>query len=77
VTAGLSRVKEALASKGRFISKAGKVRTRLGRPGAQPEAIEEARAHLAAGRGIRWTAGATRLGVGTVHRLKREMAAAP
>jgi hypothetical protein len=28
---------------------------------------------LAAGRGIRWTADATKLGVGTVHRLKREM----
>lgn len=76
VNAGLAVIKEKIATNGRFTSKAGKVRTRLGRPGAKPEAIEAARVHLAAGRGIRWTAGATKLGVGTVHRLKREMASA-
>jgi DNA invertase Pin-like site-specific DNA recombinase len=76
VNAGLAVVKEKIATNGRFTSKAGKVRTRLGRPGAKPEQVEAALAHLAAGRGIRWTADATKLGVGTVHRLKREMAAA-
>jgi DNA invertase Pin-like site-specific DNA recombinase len=76
VHAGLARVKATLATNGRYVSKAGKVRTRLGRPGAKPEAVEKAREHLAAGKGIRWTAAATKLGVGTVHRLKREMAGA-
>jgi DNA invertase Pin-like site-specific DNA recombinase len=74
VHAGLARVKATLATNGRYVSRAGKVRTRLGRPGAKPEQVDEARAHLAAGKGIRWTAAATKLGVGTVHRLKREMA---
>jgi DNA invertase Pin-like site-specific DNA recombinase len=75
VSAGLARVKETLASKGRFESKAGKIRTRLGRPGAAPEKIKAARAYLAAGNGILKTAGLTKLGVGSVHKLKREMSA--
>jgi DNA invertase Pin-like site-specific DNA recombinase len=74
VNAGLSVIKAKIKANGKFISKAGKVRTRLGRPGAKAEQMDAARVHLSAGRGIRWTAGATKLGVGTVHRLKREMA---
>jgi DNA invertase Pin-like site-specific DNA recombinase len=77
VKAGLAVIEEKIERCDRFTSKAGVVRTRLGRPGAKPEAIEEARVHLAAGRGIRWTAGATKLGVGTVQLLKREMELAP
>jgi DNA invertase Pin-like site-specific DNA recombinase len=76
VHAGLAVIKEKLARNGMFESKAGVVRTRLGRPGAKPEAIEKARKHLAAGTGIRKTAALARLGVGTVHRLKRELAQA-
>jgi DNA invertase Pin-like site-specific DNA recombinase len=77
VNAGLARVKDELARKGTFTSKAGKVRTRLGRPGARPEQLEEARAHLAAGTGILKTAKLTGLGTGTVQRLKREMGGLP
>jgi DNA invertase Pin-like site-specific DNA recombinase len=75
VNAGLARVKEKLASDGEFRSNAGKVRRRLGRPGASPEQIEDARAHLVAGVGILKTARLTGLGTGTVHKLKREIAA--
>ena len=49
VNAGLARTKDTLARDGRFTSKAGKVRTRLGRPGAKPEQIEAARAELRQG----------------------------
>ena len=73
VNAGLAR-KDTLARDGRFTSKAGKVRTRLGRPGAKPDQIEAARAELAKGTGIGKTARLIGLGTGTVHRLKREMA---
>jgi DNA invertase Pin-like site-specific DNA recombinase len=76
VNAGLARTKEAIARDGRFTSKAGKVRTRLGRPGASPEQIEAARLELAKGTGIGKTARLTKLGVGTVQKLKREMVAA-
>ena len=73
VNAGLARAKEAIARDGRFTSKAGKVRTRLGRPGALPAQIEAARLELARGTGIGKTARLTKLGVGTVQKLKREM----
>jgi DNA invertase Pin-like site-specific DNA recombinase len=73
VHAGLARAKERIARDGRFTSKAGKVRTRLGRPGALPAQIEAARNHLAAGTGIGKTARLTGLGTGTVHKLAREM----
>jgi DNA invertase Pin-like site-specific DNA recombinase len=76
VNAGLARAKEKIARDGRFTSKAGKVRTRLGRPGALPEQIEAARQELTRGTGIGKTARLTGLGTGTVHRLKRELVAA-
>ena len=75
VNAGLARAKEKIERDGRFTSKAGKVRTRLGRPGALPEQIAAARLELAKGTGIGKTARLTKLGVGTVQKLKREMAA--
>lgn len=59
---------------GKFTSKAGVVRRRLGRPGAEPERIERACVQLAKGVGIAKTAGFTGLGTGTVHRLKCKMA---
>jgi DNA invertase Pin-like site-specific DNA recombinase len=75
VNAGLARAKDKIARDGRFTSKAGKVRTRLGRPGGLPGQLEAARAHLA-GMAIGKTAKATGLGVGTVHRIAREMRSA-
>jgi DNA invertase Pin-like site-specific DNA recombinase len=76
VNAGLARAREKIARDGKFVSKAGKVRRRLGRPGAEPEKIELARQELAKGTGIGKTARLTGLGTGTVHKLKREMVAA-
>ena len=74
VRAGLGIIKEKIARDGKFISKAGKVRRRLGRPGAEPHKIDMARHELAKGTGIGKTAKLTGLGTGTVHKLKREMA---
>jgi len=54
---------------------AGIVRTKLGRPGAEPDKIERARRELAKGTGIGKVARKVGLGVGTVHRLKREIGA--
>ena len=75
VRAGLKVVKDKLARDGKFISKAGKVRRKLGRPGAEPDKIERARQELAKGIGIGKVAREIGLGVGTVHRLKREIGA--
>jgi hypothetical protein len=47
----------------------------LGRPLNNPGALETAKAMLAKGVGINKTAGVVGLGTGTVHKLKREMAA--
>jgi hypothetical protein len=58
---------------GKFIIKAGIVRRRLGRPGAEPQQIEQARQLLAQA-----SASSTlyKLGTSTVQNLKREMLAA-
>ena len=76
VKAGLSTVKEKIARDGKFTSKAGKIRRRLGRPGSEPQKIERAKVELAKGTGIGKTARLVGLGTGTVHKLKREMAVA-
>ena len=73
VRAGLNVIKEKLARDGKFVSKKGRVRRKLGRPGAEPEKIELARRELAKGIGIGKVARTVGLGVGTVHRLKREI----
>jgi DNA invertase Pin-like site-specific DNA recombinase len=73
IHAGLARTKETLARDGKFTSKAGKERRKLGRPGALPVQVEKARNLLATDMGIRKVAAATGLGVGTVHRLAKEM----
>jgi len=70
-----SSIKAKIAKDGKFETKAGIMRSRLGRPGAAPEALEQARQMLAAGKGILFTAGQTKLGTSTVHNLKREMSA--
>jgi DNA invertase Pin-like site-specific DNA recombinase len=76
VNAGLDTVKARIERDGKFTSKAGKIRKRLGRPGGEPEKLEKARRELAKGTGILKTAKLFGLGTGTVHKLKREMAAA-
>jgi DNA invertase Pin-like site-specific DNA recombinase len=75
VRAGLSVIKEKLACDGKFVRKAGKVRRKLGRPGAEPDKIALVRRQLAKGVGIGNVVREVGLGVGTVHRLKREIGA--
>jgi DNA invertase Pin-like site-specific DNA recombinase len=75
VNAGLSVIKAKIRRDGHFTTKAGIVRRRLGRPGAEPTQIEWARQELARGAGIGKVARLTGLGTGTVHKLKREMVA--
>jgi hypothetical protein len=60
----------------KFESKAGVVRTRLGPPSADTKKLRVARVELEKGTGILKTARRVGLGTGTVHKLKREMAAA-
>ena len=75
VRAGLSVIKAKIERDGKFVSKAGKVRKRLGRPGAEPDKLDWARRELAKGTGIIKAAKLTGLGTGTVHKLKRQMEA--
>ena len=75
VNAGLSAIKAKIKRDGHFTTKAGIVRRRLGRPGAEPKQIARARHELGRGLGIGKVARMTGLGTGTVHKLKREMAA--
>jgi len=74
VNAGLTAIKTKIKRDGHFTTKAGIVRRRLGRPGAEPKQIARARHELAKGLGIGRVARMTGLGTGTVHKLKREMA---
>ena len=73
VRAGLSVIKAKIERDGKFVSKAGRVRKRLGRPGAEADKLDWARRELAKGTGIIKTAKLTGLGTGTVHKLRREM----
>lgn len=76
VRAGLSVIKAKIQRDGKFVSKAGVVRRRLGRPGAEPEKLEQARRELLKGTGIAKAARLAGIGTGTAAKLKREMAAA-
>ena len=76
IGAGLNAIKAKIERDGKFVSKTGVVRKRLGRPGAEPAKLARARRELAKGVGIGKTARLTKLGVGTVAKLKREMVAA-
>jgi DNA invertase Pin-like site-specific DNA recombinase len=76
VVAGIERVRGEIQRNGRFTSKAGKVRKRLGRPNADPKKVELARQALANGTGVLKTAKLVGLGTGTVQRLKHDMEAA-
>jgi DNA invertase Pin-like site-specific DNA recombinase len=76
IRAGVDRVKAELSDKGKFVARrSGIVRTKLGRPGAEPEKIEVAKVHLAAGMGIRKAAKLAGIGTSTAHKLAREMRA--
>jgi len=75
VRAGLSVIKAKIERDGKFVSKAGKVRKRLGKPGAEADKLDWARQELAKGTGIIKTAKLTGLGTGTVHKLKRQIEA--
>jgi DNA invertase Pin-like site-specific DNA recombinase len=75
VNAGLAPIKAKIKRGEKFTSKAGIVRRNLGRPGAEPQKVEQARQELAKGLGINKVARLTGLGTGTVHKLKREMVA--
>lgn len=77
VRVGLKLVRDKLARDGKFETRRGIVRTKLGRPGAEPEKIKLARRELAKGTGIIKAAKLVGLGVGTVHRLKREIGDMP
>ena len=72
VRAGLSVIKAKIEHDGKFV-KAGKVRKRLGRPGAEADKLDWARRELTKGTGICKTAKLTGLGTGTVHKLRRQM----
>ena len=52
IRAGLSVIKEKIVRDGKFVCKAGKVRRKLGRPGAEPDKIEQARRELGKGLGM-------------------------
>jgi hypothetical protein len=75
VRAGLKRAKDQIKRDGHFVTRGGEVRKRFGRPDADPTKLRKAQAELAKGHGIIKVAKAVGLGVGTVHKLKREMAA--
>jgi len=74
VRSGLARVKDAIERDGKFTTRAGKVRKRLGRPSVGLEIERRVRAELTKGTGILKTAAIVGVGSGTVQRIRREMA---
>jgi DNA invertase Pin-like site-specific DNA recombinase len=73
VHAGMARVKREIESKGVYPTRDGHTIRRLGRPGAEPHKIEQAKAMLAAGTGILKVARTLGLGTSTVQKLANEM----
>jgi DNA invertase Pin-like site-specific DNA recombinase len=74
--ATLNQIKAAIARDGHFTArKSGIVRSRLGRPGAEPEKVAQAKELLARGLGTLNTAKRSGLGTSTVAKLKKAMAA--
>jgi DNA invertase Pin-like site-specific DNA recombinase len=69
----LDEIKETIKRDGKFTTKAGIVRSKLGRPGADKETLDKARKMLRYGAGIRKVAKTLHLGNGTVAKLKREL----
>jgi DNA invertase Pin-like site-specific DNA recombinase len=77
VKAGMGRARAELAKNGKFVARrSGIVRRSLGRPGADPDKLEEAKKLLDHGLGILKVAKQVGLGTGTVQRLKREVGSA-
>jgi hypothetical protein len=76
VNAGLSAIKAKIRRDGHFTAKAGIVRRRLGRPGAEPKQISRARQELAKGLGIGKVARMTGLSsmISSGHWLGRDIA---
>lgn len=75
VKAGMVRARTELSKNGKYLARrSGIVRRSLGRPGAEPEKLAEARRLLAEGIGILKVAKMVGLGTGTVQRLKRQAA---
>jgi DNA invertase Pin-like site-specific DNA recombinase len=73
VKAGLGRARSELAKNGKYVARrSGIVRRSLGRPGAEPEKLAEAKRLLAEGIGILKVAKRVGLGTGTVQRLKQQ-----
>ena len=73
IRSGLDRVKAQLAKDGKFTTRGGKVRKRLGRPGMDRKAMKAAKVQLAAGASIRQVARDTKLSVGGVHKIAKAM----
>jgi len=73
VNSGLDRVRGEIDRKGVYETKAGHTIKRLGRPGAEPHKLKEARKLLAAGIGILKVGRMVGLGTSTVQKLKNEM----
>ena len=70
VNSGLDRVRGEIERKGVYATKNGHT---LGRPGAEPHKLKEARKLLAAGIGILKVGRMVGLGTSTVQKLKNEM----
>jgi DNA invertase Pin-like site-specific DNA recombinase len=73
---GLNSIKTKIARHGKFTTKAGIVRTKLGRPGAEAEKLDAAKQLLSQGLGINKVAKQLGLGNCTVVQVKKEMLAA-
>jgi DNA invertase Pin-like site-specific DNA recombinase len=73
VNSGLDRVRGEIDRTGRYATRDGKTIKRLGRPGAEPHKLKEARKLLASGIGIRKVGRLLGLGTSTVQKLKNEM----
>jgi DNA invertase Pin-like site-specific DNA recombinase len=73
VNSGLDRVRGEIDRKGVYETKNGHTIKRLGRPGAEPHKLKEARKLLASGIGIRKIGKILGLGTSTVQKLKNEM----
>jgi DNA invertase Pin-like site-specific DNA recombinase len=74
VKSGMARASAEIKLHGKYRTKKGTTIEKLGRPGAGPEAVKQAKLLLAGG-GILNTARACGLGTSTVQKLKREMVA--
>jgi DNA invertase Pin-like site-specific DNA recombinase len=76
VNAGLKRAKDQIKRDGHFVTKHGEVRKRLGRPAADPRPAAQGMGGAGQRNWYRQSCKQVSLGVGTVAKLKDEMAAA-